>query len=155
MTSCIPIRILVYDGIQQYWFSFGTSPEGTSRVQKHQKDSLSHWLETAAVATFPVVEITDCVHSRDDSFQRVPSGIILIALSVMTVCQCGHKLHRTLSLGWMNILSCVPCTSPAAVECSYSWHRKLATVSRHIFLSLSLLSPEIKKIQLASKISTN
>ena len=63
--------------------------------------------------------ITDYVHSRDDSFQRVPSGIILNALSVMTVCQCGHKLHRTVSLSWINVLSCIPCTSPAVVECSY------------------------------------
>ena len=63
--------------------------------------------------------ITDYVHSRDDSFLRVPSGIILNALSVMTVCQCGHKLHRTVSLSWINVLSCIPCTSPAVVECSY------------------------------------
>ena len=47
----------------------------------------SQWLKTAAVAAFPVVEITDCIHSQDDSFQRVPRGIILNALSVMTVCQ--------------------------------------------------------------------
>ena len=63
-------------------------------------------------------------------------------------CQCGHMLHRTVSITWINVLSCIPCTSPAAVEHSYyipSWHGKLATVSRHIFLSLSLLSPEKKK----------
>ena len=109
------------------------------------------------MAAFAVVEITDCVHPRDDSFQRVPSGIVLNALSVMTVCQCGHKLHRTVSLSWINVLSCIPCTSPAAVEHSYCipWYGKLATVSRHIFLSLSLLSPEIKKIRLASKIITS
>ena len=84
--------------------------------------------------------------------------IILNALSVMTVCQCRHKLHRTVSLSWINVLSCIPCTSPAAVERSYyipSWHRKLATVSRHSFLALLLLSPEIKNIRLASKIITS
>ena len=102
---------------------------------------LKHWLETAAMAVFPVVEITDCVHSWDDSFQRVPRGIIQNALSVMTVYQCGHKLHRTVSLSWINVLSCIPCTSPAAVERSYyiPWHGKLATVSRHIILPFSLL----------------
>ena len=42
----------------------------------------SHWLEAAGVATFSVVEITDCIHSRDDSSQLVPSGIVLNALSV-------------------------------------------------------------------------
>ena len=63
----------------------------------------SHWLKTAAVAAFAVVEITDCVHPRDNLFQRVPSGIILNALSVMTVCQWGHKLHRTVSLSWINV----------------------------------------------------
>ena len=41
------------------------------------------------MAAFPVVEIRDCVHCRDDTFQRVPGGIILNVLSVMTVCQCG------------------------------------------------------------------
>ena len=64
---------------------------------------------------------------------------------------------QTISLSWIN-LSCIPCTSPAAVGCSYyiaSWHGKLATVSRHIFLSLSLLSLEIKKIQMVSKIITS
>ena len=95
MTSSIPIRVpLAYDGILQYSFGSGfyTPQAGTSRVQQHQKDSVeysSHWLETAAVATFPVVEIMDCVHSRDDSFQCVPGGIVLNVLSIMTVCQCG------------------------------------------------------------------
>ena len=70
----------------------------------------SHWLETAAVATLTVVEITDCVHSQEDSFQRVPSGIVLNALSVMTVRQCGDKLHRTVSPSWINVLCCIPCT---------------------------------------------
>ena len=40
------------------------------------------------MVAFPVVEITDYVNSRDDSFQHVPGGIVLNALSVMTVCQC-------------------------------------------------------------------
>ena len=43
MTSCIPIRVLlIYDSILQYSFGFGlyTPQPGTSRVQKHQKDSL-------------------------------------------------------------------------------------------------------------------
>ena len=100
----------------------------------------SHWLETAAVATFPVVEITDCVHSRDNSFQCVPSRIVLNVLSVIMVCQCRYKLHRAVSLRWMNVLSCIPWTSPAVVERSYniaSWHGKLATVSRHFFFSCS------------------
>ena len=39
------------------------------------------------MAAFPVVEITDCVHSRDDCVQCVPRGIVLNALSVMTVYQ--------------------------------------------------------------------
>ena len=47
----------------------------------------SQWLKTAAVAAFPVVEITDCIHSQDDPFQRVPRGIVLNVLSIMTVCQ--------------------------------------------------------------------
>ena len=78
----------------------------------------SHWLETAAVATFPVVEITDCVHS----FQRVPGRIVRNALSVMTVCQYETSyipVHRTVSLSWVIVLGCIPCTSPAAVEHSY------------------------------------
>ena len=33
------------------------------------------------MAAFLVVEITDCIHSQDDSFQHVPRGIILNALS--------------------------------------------------------------------------
>ena len=45
----------------------------------------TRWLETAPVATLQVVEITDCTHSQDDSFESVSSGILLNALSVMTV----------------------------------------------------------------------
>ena len=58
---------------------------------------------------FLAVEITDYVHSRDSSSQRVPSGIILNALSVT----------KKVSLNWMNVLSCIPCTSPAAVITSF------------------------------------
>ena len=49
---------------------------------KKIKKYSSHWLETVGVATFPAIKITDCVHSRDNSSQRVPSGIVLNALSV-------------------------------------------------------------------------
>ena len=57
-----------------------------------------------------VGEITGHVHSPDDSFQRVVSGIILNALSFMAVCQHGHKLHKTAMPSWMRILICMPCT---------------------------------------------
>ena len=144
MTSCIPIRVLlVYDGILQYSFGFGfyTPQVGTSWVQKHQKDSLL--LNTQVLAgNFSCGCLSGSWNYRlrtlsRDSFQRVPRGIVLNALSVMTVCQCGHKLHRTASLSWINVWSCIACTSPEAVECSYyiPWYGKLATVSRHIFLS--------------------
>ena len=85
-------------------------------------------------------------------FSTCTSGIILNVLSVATACQCGHKLHKTLTPSQINVLICIPCTWHAAVERNYyipSWHRKLAGVSRRIFLSLSLLPPEIKKIRLA------
>ena len=63
----------------------------------------SHWLETAAVAAFLVVEITDCVHSPDDSFQRVPRGMVLNALSVVTVCQNSiTKLDKCVKLHTMH-----------------------------------------------------
>ena len=102
-------------------------------------------LETAAVAAFPVVEITDCIHSRDNSFQHVPECAFCHD-SLPVWAQATQS-----SITKLDVLS-IPCTSPAAVERSYYitlWHRKLATVSRHNFLSLSLLSPEIRKIQLA------
>ena len=53
-----------------------------------------------------ILIIADYVHSRDNSFQRVPSDWMHF-LSW----QCGHKLHRTVSLSWINVLSCIPCTS--------------------------------------------
>lgn len=37
------------------------------------------------MVALPVGEITDRVKSQDDSFQHVPSGVILNALSVVTV----------------------------------------------------------------------
>ena len=67
MTSCIPICVLlVYDGILQYSFGFGLyTPLTSAKSPKGQLavEYLSHWLQTAGVAAFPVVEITDCAHS--------------------------------------------------------------------------------------------
>ena len=127
MTSCIPIRVLlVYDGILQYSFGFGLyTPTG--------RDITSAKIATRQLAV-EYSRITDYVHSRDDSFQRVPSGIILNPLSVTTVCQCRHKLHRTVSLSWRNVLSCIPCTSPADVECHSFVARKAGhSVQTYIF----------------------
>ena len=54
---------------------------------------------------------------------------------------------------------CLPCTSPAAVECSCyiaSWHGKLATYSIQTYFSLPFAPlTRNKKIQLASKIVTS
>ena len=44
------------------------------------------------MAAVPVAEYTD-----RNSFQCVPSGIILNTLSFMTVCQSGHKQHQTVT----------------------------------------------------------
>ena len=58
------------------------------------------------MAALPVGEITDRVHSRDDSFfSTCASGIVLNELSVATVCQCGHKLHKTVTHSWINVLN--------------------------------------------------
>ena len=44
------------------------------------------------------------VHTSVVLVQSVPSRIIVNALSVMTGRQCGHKLHRTVSPSWINVL---------------------------------------------------
>ena len=46
------------------------------------------------MVALPVGEITDRVQSRDDSFQHVPSGIILNPLSVVTVLQHGASYTK-------------------------------------------------------------
>ena len=51
--------------------------------------------EATSTIVLSVAENTDCVCSRDDSFKHVPSGIVLNALSGMTVCQHRHKVHKT------------------------------------------------------------
>lgn len=62
------------------------------------------------MVALPVGEITDRVKSQDDSFQHVPSGVILNALSVVTVLEHGCKLHQAAVASQMNeILICIPC----------------------------------------------
>ena len=71
-------------------------------------------------------------------FSTCASGIVLNELSAATACQCGHKLHKRVTPSWINVLICIPCAWPAAVEHNYYiplWHEKLARVSRCIFLS--------------------
>ena len=75
---------------------------------------------------------------------------------VATACQCGHKLHKTVTLSWVNVLICIRCMRPAAIERNFytpSWHGKLTRVSVRIFLSLLPLPPEIK-VRLARETST-
>ena len=70
-TSCIPICVLlVDDGILQYsiwlWALYSTGGNLTSAItpkRQHAVEYSSRWLETAAVAAFPVVEITDRVRT--------------------------------------------------------------------------------------------
>lgn len=98
---------------------------------------------SARLLTLPVGETTDRIHSQDDSFQRMRSGIILNARSVMSLPV------------WPQ--ASIPCPWPAAIEHNYyipSRHGKLDRVSQHIFLSLSLLLPEIK-IRLARETIDN
>ena len=125
---------------------------GTSRVQEQHQDDL---LLNSQVAGSRGCGRSSSMWSyrlrtlsRRLFFSTCTSGIVLNALSVATACQCGHKLHKTLTPSQINVLICIPCTWHAAVERNYyipSWHGKLARVSRRIFLSLSLLPPEIKK----------
>ena len=83
MTSCISRHSAI---LIRLWALYSTGRDLTSaKTPKRQVAAVeysSHWLETTGVAAFQVVEITACVHSRDDSSQRVPSGIVLNALSV-------------------------------------------------------------------------
>ena len=68
----------------------------------------------------------------------MPSRVVLNALSIVTVCQHGHKLYRTA----MPSLICMLCMWPVAFERNYyipSWHRKLASVQ--MYFSLPLASP--------------
>jgi len=71
---------------------------GTLRVQEQHQDDCP-WIlkspEATGVVILQIGEITDHVHSRDNFFQRVPSGIVLNVHSVATVCQCGYHLHKT------------------------------------------------------------
>ena len=133
MISCIPTRIpLVYDGILQYWFGFGFYTPQTWRGSWECKNSnkmTCSWTlkspEATAVATLLVGEITDCIHSQDNSSMCSQQDC-----SKCSVCQDSLPV-------W-----------PAAVECNYYIplrHGKLGRGSRHIFLSLLLLPPEIKK----------
>ena len=65
---------------------------------------------------------------NDDSFSTCGSRIVLNELSVATACQCGHKLHKTVTPSLINVLICISCAWPAANECNYcipSWHGKL------------------------------
>ena len=66
--------------------------------------------------------ITDCTQSWDDSFLHMPSGIVLITLSITTVCQCRHKLHKPVTPSGINVLNCIPCVWPPAVEQNYCIH---------------------------------
>ena len=52
--------------------------------------------------------------SRRLFFQRVLPGSFWMS-SVATVCQCGHKLHKTVTHSWINVLICIPCAWPAAI----------------------------------------
>ena len=131
---------------------------GTSRVQEQHQDDL--------LLNSQVARSCSCGHSSSRwnyrprplstwlfFFSTYTSGIVLNALSVATACRCGHKLHKTVILSMISFnLHTMHATY--SHERNYyipSWHRKLAGVSRHIFLSLSLLPVEIKKIWLARK----
>ena len=147
MTSCIPIRVLlIYDGILQYSFGFGLYT-GTSRVQKHQKTACCWILKSLAgncnCGCLPVVEITDYVHSRDDSFNVCLEGSFWMrflswqnSITKLDRCFKLHTMHFTCSC-WTQLL-----------------HSFMAWKAGHsvqtYFLSFSFLSPEIKKIRLAS-----
>ena len=140
MTSCIPIRVLlVYDGILQYSFGFGFYTRGPHEC-KNTKKTACCWILKSLVGNcrygrFPVVKITDCVQSRDDSSQHVPSRIVLNALSVtnsitkVDKCFKLHTMHFTCSC-WMQLL--------------HSLVRKAGHSVQTFFLSLSFLSPEIR-----------
>ena len=73
------------------------------------------------MAALLVGEITDRVHSRDNSLQcvHVPSVIVLNALSVVTVCQCDLQLLNAITTFLCGMESWPEC---ADVFCSS--HRK-------------------------------
>ena len=99
MTSCIPIRILLvhtmafYDANLPLYF---TGTTGTLWDYKNIFKTTSAWmLKSPEAAPTIALPVGDCVRYQDDTFQCVPSRIVLNALSVVTVCQHGCKLHRT------------------------------------------------------------
>ena len=117
------------------WAFYSTGRDLTSAKTPKRQLAVkysSHWLETAALAAFPAVEITDFVHTL---FNMCLAGSLWMHfLSWQFVSQCGHKI---VSLSWINVLSCNPCTSLAAVESGYyiaSWHRMLASVQTYFSL---------------------
>ena len=128
MISCISTSIpLIYNGILQYWLGFGFhTPQAWRGFWECMNSNKTTWSWTLklpeTVTTLLVGEITDRIHSENDSLQCVPSEIVLNALCVMTVCQCDLQLLN----------------APL-------WHGNLARVSRRIYISLLLLPPEMKK----------
>ena len=113
MTSCMYTTHLMafYDTDFVLGFVLHRCMTGTSRVQEqHQDDLIAIEFfkspEATAVTALPVGEITDRVHSGDNSFSNA-SGIILNELSVTRACQCGHKLHKIVTPSWINVLICI------------------------------------------------
>ena len=91
---------------------------GTSRVQEQHQDDL---LLNSQVAGSRVCGRSSSRWnyrprplSRRLFFQRVLPGSFWMS-SVATVCQCGHKLHKTVTHSWINVLICIPCAWLAAI----------------------------------------
>ena len=95
-----------------------------------------------SVVTLAVREIADCINFRDNFSQRVP--MVLNALSAMTVFQRGHKESKTVMPSQVNgtglLVACYACDQLPSSERTFLHDRKLARVSRHIFLSFMPLT---------------
>ena len=93
------------------------------------------WPEAASVATLPVSEIRDHTHSQNNSFQCVPSRIILNVFPCPTV----YQLDKT--------------ATPTLTDVLFPYYARdlqLAKVFKRIYLSFSLLPHKIKtKINMA------
>ena len=95
------LTIALYDIDFALGFILHRRMTGTSRKCKNSIKTTCSWIlkspKAAAVAALPVGEITDRVHSWDDSFSTCASVIILNELSFAIFCQCGDKLHKTVT----------------------------------------------------------
>ena len=168
MTTCIPIHILLICNrilqywlrvsVLQYWLALGIYTPREPHICKNSKNTTCYWILNSLVGNCICGHFSSSWNYRLHTLsrrliwkcvQRDPSECTLLW-------QFGHNLHITVSLSWINVLSCIPCVWPAAVEHSYYtslWHGKLADVSRDIFLSLSL--PTRKIVWLGSEVSTS